>query len=115
MRLVLIKWLEDSFDSAQHPSQVWPTSTTVIQFLRAKTAEVMSASLARAAMMLQGKWRLPDRVRKNSRVVADAGPMRSVAARCKTPAYRFLHHGVSHFYQRIGITAVAKLSAHMHL
>jgi len=111
MRPVLVTWMEQHFGNARVPSDVWPSSAAVNQFLQAKTAETMGVPPERAAQMLQSKWRLPVRVAKN---VQGTGPVPTVAAKRRTPAYRYLHRSVSHFFQRVGTTAVATFGTHMH-
>ncbi|OSX74927.1 hypothetical protein BU14_0261s0018 [Porphyra umbilicalis] len=114
LRPVLVEWLQHNFANAQCASEVWPSSATINEYLQNKIVDIMGVSAVRAASMLQGKWRLPVRVKKNEQADAPNAPVRTVAAKRKTPAYRFLHRGVSHFYQRIGITAVSTFSSHMH-
>jgi len=114
LRPVLVQWLEHNFANSRCPSDVWPTSATINEFLQRKIAENKGITLQRAATMLQGKWRLPVRVRKDAEAGAPNASVRTVAAKRKTPAYRFLHRAVSHFYQRIGITAVTTFSSRMH-
>ena len=114
LRPVLVQWLEDNFANAQCASNVWPSSATINKYLQDKIAVIMGVRAERAASMLQSKWRLPVRVKKNAQVDAPSAAVRTVAAKRKTPAYRFLHRGVSHFYQRVGITAVNSFSSRMH-
>jgi len=114
LRPVLVQWLEDNFANAQCASDVWPSSATINKYLQDKIAVIMGVRAERAASMLQSKWRLPVLSKKNAQVDAPSAAVRTVAAKRKTPAYRFLHRGVSHFYQRVGITAVNSFSSRMH-
>jgi len=114
LRPVLVEWLQHNFANAQSASDVWPSSATINEYLQNKIIDIMGVSAVRAVSMLQGKWRLPVRVKKNAQADAPNAPVRTVAAKRKTPAYRFLHRGVSHFYQRVGIMAVSTFSSRMH-
>ena len=114
LRPVLVQWLEHNFANAQCVSDVWPSSATINEYLQDKIAVIMGVRAERAASMMQRKWRLPVCVKKNAQVDALSAAVRTVAAKRKTPAYRFLHRGVSHFYQRVGITAVRSFSSRMH-
>jgi len=114
LRPVPVRWLQHNFANARCASEVWPMSATINEYLQTKIAKIMGVSPVRAASMLQDKWRLPVRVKKNAQPEAPDAAVRTVAAKRKTPAYRFLHRGVSNFYQRIGITAVGTFSSRMH-
>jgi len=114
LRPVLVQWLQNNFANARCASEVWPTSATINEYLQNKITDIMGVNPIRAASMLQGKWRLPVRVKKNARTESPNETVRTVAAKRKTPTYRFLHRGVSHFFQRIGIMAVGTFSSRMH-
>jgi len=114
LRPVLVQWLQNNFANARCASEVWPTSATINEYLQNKITDIMGVTPNRAASMLQGKGRLPVRVKKNARTESPNEAVRTVAAKRKTPAYRFLHRGVSHFFQRIGIMAVGTFSSRMH-
>ena len=84
------------------------------EYLQNKISAIMGVNAERAVSMLHAKWRLPVRVKKDSRAGTLETPARTMAAKRMTLAYRFLHRGVSRFYQRIGITAVTTFSSRMH-
>jgi len=122
-------WLLRTFLNATCTADIWVSTTDVNLFLREWVVRRFQLSPREAVRMLEKRWRLPVRPKRRASLrAAPAGAAATAAspgtssARARavssskdwTPAYRYLHRGISHLYQRVGAKAVSAFASHVN-
>lgn len=88
-------------------------------FLVSRVSARLSVTEDQAASLLQRRWRLPLRVRERRGGAPGAAPVAAATAaaspnRDVIMGYRYLYRSVSHFYQIVGVKAVAAFAETVH-
>ena len=109
LRPRLVEFLTKLITSPSIAADVWADNARVNDFLVDETAKKHDICAADAQVLLERKWRLPQRPRRQPTAAeeAESSPAVVRVSRRDTVGFRYLHRGVSHFYQKVGNKAVA--------
>ena len=116
----VVAFLRKSFVSPRGPADVWVDIADVNDYLQNWTRDRFDVDASAADLLLERKWRLPQRGRRSQaagagEAVAEAEDGAGVSSGpSKTMAYKYLHRTVSHFYQGLGNKAVAAFGTYVN-
>jgi len=118
----LEKWLLDSFLNAACTADIWVSTADVNDFLRTWVVRHFAITPSAAIQLLEKRWRLPVRPKRRTRATpapteehrTPAHVLPGTSSKDWTVAYRYLHRGISHLYQRIGARAVSAFASYVN-
>ncbi|OSX69793.1 hypothetical protein BU14_1145s0002 [Porphyra umbilicalis] len=118
----LDKWLLDCFLNAGCTADIWISTADVNAFLRDWVVRRFAVTPSDAIKLLEKRWRLPVRPKRRTRAAPAAAVenrtpahvLPGTSSKDWTVAYRYLHRGISHLYQRIGAKAVSAFASYVN-